>query len=85
MGAENRLDFTVIGPVVNLAFRLEALTKKLARPIIVSAAFAAACPDEFEGLGVHGVGHSGETEKIFAPSTSSRCKEGRTNTLDRQA
>ncbi|HEV2185971.1 MAG TPA: adenylate/guanylate cyclase domain-containing protein [Stellaceae bacterium] len=40
IGAANRLDFTCIGPAVNLAARLEALAARLGRTTLVSAAFA---------------------------------------------
>ena len=43
IGAANRLDFTVIGPDVNLAARLEALAARLGRTTVVSAGFARHC------------------------------------------
>jgi len=42
VGTDTRLDFTVIGPVVNEAARIEALCGPLGRPLLVSQAFAAA-------------------------------------------
>jgi adenylate cyclase len=42
VGTDTRLDFTVIGPAVNEAARLEALCGPLGRPLLVSQAFAAA-------------------------------------------
>ncbi len=40
IGSGNRLDFTCIGPAVNLAARLEKLAVSLGRTIILSAEFA---------------------------------------------
>jgi len=42
VGTDTRLDFTVIGPAVNEAARIEALCGPLGRPLLVSQAFAAA-------------------------------------------
>ncbi|HUN53511.1 MAG TPA: adenylate/guanylate cyclase domain-containing protein, partial [Candidatus Sulfotelmatobacter sp.] len=42
IGAPDRLDFTVIGPAVNHASRLEKLAGSLGRPVVASASFAAA-------------------------------------------
>ena len=42
IGSPDRLDFTVLGPAVNLVSRLEGLAKELDRPLLCSAAFAAA-------------------------------------------
>jgi len=53
IGGGNRLDFTAIGPAVNLAARLEKLARDLGRAIIASGAFAQACPQEFIPLGEH--------------------------------
>ena len=51
IGAGSRLDFTAIGPAVNLTARLEPLTSTLQRPLVVSAAFAATVDAELEPLG----------------------------------
>ena len=51
IGSGNRLDFTCIGPAVNLAARLEKLAAGLGRTIIVSAEFARHCQVELEHLG----------------------------------
>ncbi len=42
IGSPDRLDFTVLGPAVNLVSRLEGLAKQLGRPALCSAAFASA-------------------------------------------
>jgi adenylate cyclase len=43
IGAANRLDFTCIGPAVNLAARLEGLASRLGRTTVLSADFAHGC------------------------------------------
>jgi adenylate cyclase len=49
VGAADRLDFTVIGPAVNEAARIETLCEPLGRNVLVSAEFAEAI-GSFEGL-----------------------------------
>jgi adenylate cyclase len=51
IGGGNRLDFTAIGPAVNLAARLETLARDLNRTVIASDSFAETCPQEFVPLG----------------------------------
>ena len=48
VGSANRLDFTCIGPAVNLAARIEALSSQIGRTILASADFALQCPKEIE-------------------------------------
>jgi adenylate cyclase len=43
IGTSSRLDFTVIGPAVNVAARLQQLAKDLDRDVLISGAFAAMC------------------------------------------
>lgn len=45
IGGRGRLDFTVVGPAVNETSRLEGMCRSLDRDLVVSEAFAAACPD----------------------------------------
>jgi adenylate cyclase len=51
IGAGDRLDFTAVGPAVNLTARLEPLTKELERPLLVTESFAALVETPLQSLG----------------------------------
>jgi len=51
IGGGNRLDFTCIGPAVNLAARLEKLAGTLGRAVTVSSDFAVHCSSPLVQLG----------------------------------
>jgi adenylate cyclase len=67
VGAPDRLDFTAIGPAVNLATRLEGLTKRLDRPLLCSSDFAGAYKGKLMSLGFQPVRGLAQPEEIFAP------------------
>jgi adenylate cyclase len=66
IGAADRLDFTVIGPAVNLVSRIENAAKTLGQPIVVSAELAAAL-DGVGSLGRHRLCSLPAPQELFAP------------------
>ena len=67
IGAPGRLDFTVIGPAVNHASRLEKLSSQLGREVVASSSFAAALPARLKSLGFHQLRGVSEPQELFSP------------------
>ena len=68
MGAETRLDYSVVGDAVNLGARLEAQTRQEDTPILVSEYTYMLCPDiAFGKMGEVTVKGKEEPVKIYAP------------------
>jgi class 3 adenylate cyclase len=74
MGSRAKRDYTIIGEAVNLASRLEALTRELPSQLAVSPEVKAASsqPWQWRSLGVHPIKGYAEGMEIFTPSASRR-------------
>jgi adenylate cyclase len=65
IGGGNRLDFTCIGPAVNLAARIEKLAGQLGRVILASEDFARHCAHDFSGIGQFNLAGFGAPRSVF--------------------
>jgi adenylate cyclase len=68
IGSQERLDFTVVGPAVNEVSRIQAMSRSLDQPILVSAPFAAACGEQrarLVSLGRYALRGVGRPQELF--------------------
>jgi adenylate cyclase len=65
IGGGNRLDFTCIGPAVNLAARLEKIAGRLNRTIVASAGFAGICTGNWSDLGEFPIAGFSKAERVY--------------------
>jgi adenylate cyclase len=68
IGAADRLDFTVIGPAVNLVSRMEAVAKALNQPILISDDLARVLGGGVVSLGQHRLRGLVVPHELFAPA-----------------
>jgi adenylate cyclase len=67
IGSDTRLDFTVIGPAVNLTARIESMCRQLGRPLLLSSDFVGAGAIAAESLGAFPLKGVAAEQEIFAP------------------
>ncbi|SDF74806.1 adenylate/guanylate cyclase domain-containing protein [Thalassobaculum litoreum] len=67
IGGAERLDFTVIGPAVNLANRIEGLTRTLGVRVLASREFSDAAGEPLTALGGHPVKGLTRPIDVFTP------------------
>jgi adenylate cyclase len=67
IGASERLDFTVVGPAVNEASRIQALCRSLDRNILISSTFRETAGSDLglESLGFHALRGVREPQELF--------------------
>ena len=67
VGAADRLDFTVIGPAVNLVSRVENVAKTLDEAVVVTDDFARSYAAPLRSLGHHPLRGLATPRELFAP------------------
>src|SRR3954454_2924826 len=65
IGGGNRLDFTCIGPAVNLAARLEKIASRLRRTVVASEGFAGICRGGWSDLGEFPVAGFSKAARVY--------------------
>ena len=67
IGSDTRLDFTVIGPAVNLTARIESMCRELGRNLLLSSDFVKTGGIAAQSLGAFTLKGVGAEQEIFAP------------------
>ncbi|MFB9263530.1 adenylate/guanylate cyclase domain-containing protein [Bradyrhizobium erythrophlei] len=65
IGGGNRLDFTCIGPAVNLAARLERIAGRLGRTVVASEGFASICRGGWSDLGEFPIAGFSKAARVY--------------------
>jgi adenylate cyclase len=65
IGGVSRLDFTCIGPAVNLTARLEKIAGQLKRSVVASSAFAGVMTDGWTDLGEFPIAGFSKPQRVF--------------------
>jgi adenylate cyclase len=65
IGGGNRLDFTCIGPAVNLAARLEKIAARLGHTVVASEGFAGVCRQGWIELGEFPIAGLSKAQRVY--------------------
>jgi adenylate cyclase len=65
IGGSGRLDFTCIGPAVNLAARLEKIAGRLGRTVVASSSFAGLCARDWADLGEFAIEGLSSAQRVY--------------------
>ncbi|MDA0239322.1 MAG: DUF427 domain-containing protein [Proteobacteria bacterium] len=77
IGAPERLEFTVIGAAANEAARIEALTKTLGEPVLMSERFNQCFPSKLQSLGRHGLRGVSNEQEVFTFPPAKKIGDGK--------
>jgi adenylate cyclase len=77
IGGSSRLDFTCIGPSVNLAARLEKIAAKLGRTVVASSAFAGVLASGWSDLGEFPITGFSQPQRVFGMPDEDTSRAGR--------
>src|SRR5579859_660391 len=76
IGSDTRLDFTVIGPAVNLTARIESMCRQLGQQLLLSSDFVKAGGMSARSFGRHALKGVGADQEIFGPISPAKVLPG---------
>jgi adenylate cyclase len=83
IGAPDRLDFTAIGPAVNLTSRIEGLCRRLGCPVLISEVLSKQCDESLAPVGQHSMRGIKEPVTLFTVPELAPPAEGSLANVDK--